>query len=192
MKSLVTVTGPNALSVYAAGATINNVAFIGQSGAATALNVYAPITLNAVTFTGFTSNALFGGYQALLSVNDLFSCSNATGLALARGGRIIADLTPNNTAVYLNGNYYGLAAYTGRGTINPLFAIGNLYTGVNLDKAAIIDIFNGYIQNNAYGLAATSDSTAFGNTNTITTNSTYDITVSDGALIKCPPLPPGS
>ena len=184
MKSIVTVTGPNVLQIYADGATLNNVAFVGQSNALNALKIFAEVSLNAVSVTGFTGNGVKAGWRAVLNVNDLFCSSNTTGLTLEREALINGDTNPGSTAVYLNGNVTGLSAYNGRGRINPLFAVGNAGTGLFLDKAALVEILNSYLQNNATGLSATTASSAVGNTNTITANSSKDIIVSDGALVK--------
>ena len=185
MKSFVTITGPNALQIYSDGATINNVAFVGQSNAVNALGIFAEVYLNAVSVTGFTGNGINAGWRAVLNVNDLFACSNNNGLALEREALINGDTNPGSTAVYLNGNSNnGLAAFNGRGKINPLFAVGNAATALFLDKAAMVEIVNSYLQNNATGLSATTNSSAVGNTNTITINSSKDIIVSDGALVK--------
>jgi hypothetical protein len=184
MKSFVTVTGANSLKIYNDGATINNVAFVGQSNAVNALGVYAEVNLNTVAIVGFTGDGLAAGWRAVLNVNDLFNCSNKIGLRLEREALINGDTNPGSTGVYLNGNSTGLSALNGRGRINPLFAVGNAGTGLFLDKAAVIEVLNSYLQNNASGLSATTNSSALGNTNTITTNTNKDIVVSDGALVK--------
>ena len=184
MKSIVTVTGPGNLSVYSDGATINNVAFVGQSNAVSPLSVFGKLYLNVVAISGFTGNGLYGGWGAILDVNDLFSCSNGSGLHLTREALLNAETNPSSTGLYLNGNTNGFSALNGKGRINPLFAVGNANTGLFLDKASVLEILNSYLQNNFSGLSATTASTATGNTNTITDNGQIDIIVSDGALVK--------
>jgi hypothetical protein len=184
MRSVVTVTGPNNLSVYSDGAMINNVAFVGQSNAVSPLSVFGKLYLNVVAITGFTGNGIYAGWGAILDVNDLFSCSNGSGLYLTREALLNAETNPGSTALYLNGNTNGFIALNGKGRINPLYAVGNANAGLDLDKASVIEILNSYLQDNIIGLSATTNSTATGNTNTITQNSQFDIVVSDGALIK--------
>jgi len=183
MKSYLTVTGSNALQLYADGATIKNLAFVGQN-ALNALGIFAEVTLNTVSVTGFTDNGVSAGWRAVLNVDDLFACSNTNGLFLTREALINGDTNPGSTAVYLNGNTNGLVALNGRGRINPLFAVGNANTALSLDKAAVVEIINSFLLNNITGLSATTNSSALGNTNTIIGNSSKDIIVSDGALVK--------
>jgi hypothetical protein len=184
MGSLITVTGANTLQIYSDGATLNNLAFVGASNALSALGIFAEVTLNTIAVSGFTGDGISAGWRAVLNADDLFSCSNKTGLSLGREALINGDTNPGSTAVYLNGNYNGLSAFNGRGRINPLFAVGNQNIGLFLDKAAVLEILNSYLLENTTGLSATTNSSATGNTNTITTNSNLDILVGDGALVK--------
>jgi hypothetical protein len=96
-----------------------------------------------------------------------------------------ANLSPASTGCYLNGNSNaGHVVINAQSRINPLYAVGNGNIGLYLDRAAAVDILNSYLQNNVYGLDATTNSNATGNTNTITNNGVNDIIVSDGALVK--------
>jgi hypothetical protein len=184
MQSLVTVTGPNQLQLQSDGLTINDVGFIGQNNSVHALYLNGEINLNTVSATGFGAGAIYTGYRGILNAADLFSCSNVNGITLDRGAVLNGDLNPSGTGIYLCGNTNGLYALNSQSRINPLFATGNANCGLALDRRGVADITNGYLENNAYGVWATTEGVAVGNTNTITSNATYDISVSDGALVK--------
>jgi hypothetical protein len=185
MKSVITVSASNQLVVYNKGATINNVAFIGQGNANCPLTALEQINLNTVSATGF-GTGIYAAFEGMLNIQDLFCCSNQNGLTLDRGATLNANYSPSSTGCYLNGNSnVGHVVFNAQSRINPLYAVGNRYHGLYLDRAAAVDILNSYLQNNGYyGLFATTDSSATGNTNTITANSYQDIAVSDGALVK--------
>jgi hypothetical protein len=190
MKSLVTVTANNALALYGKGATIKNLAFIGQLPAPGLNQANCPlvaldlVNLRVVSATNFATG-LYAAIGGVINGQDLFCSSNQNGLTIDRGGSLNANFLPSSTGVYVTGNSNcGFEAVNAQARINPLYAVGNKTYGIYLDRAAAMDIINSFIQKNQYGVVATTDSVSTGNTNTITTNVTNDVFVSDGALVK--------
>ena len=185
MGSVVTVAGNGSLQLYSDGLTINNVAFVGQSNALTGLTCYGITNLNTVATIGFQANGVYSGTRGVLNAQDLFSCSNLNGVYMERGSILNGDLNPNGSGIYLNGNSNaGLLQLNSSSEIKPLFATGNQNFGVSLNKKSNADLYNCFIQNNGTGLSIIGESTATGNTNTISTNALNDIFVYDLSLVQ--------
>jgi hypothetical protein len=105
---------------------------------------------------------------------------------LRRGPIWEGDLSPNDSTTHVTGNAgTGVTLSDSQVAFNPLFASGNGLGGVSLSKLTFLELDNSKIFYNAGdGLFATSNSLASGQSNTISTNTTWDVEVADDSLVK--------
>jgi hypothetical protein len=185
-QTKVQVSGSGSIQFYSDAYTFNDVLFVGQSKAQNGLIVHGILNLNDCAGVGFSSIGVYGSYRAVISNQNLYVCSNAYGIYLDRGAIWEGDLSPSDTVTYATGNSaVGVTSEHSQIALNPLFCSGNGIYGVVVDRMSYLDLNNSKIvSNKVVGLYTAAQSLTSGQTNTIASNSTYDLQVADDGLIR--------
>jgi hypothetical protein len=184
-QTTVQVSGSGSIQFYSDGYTFNDVLFLGQSLAQNGLTVHGILNLNDCAITGFVNNGIYGGYRAVIFDKNLYLCSNGVGLLLERGAIWEGDLSPSDSTTFIVGNGIGLIANNAQIGLNPLFASGNQFNGVSLNKLSFLELDNSkIIYNGNDGLYAVAQSLASGQSNTVSNNTAWDLEVADDGLIR--------
>jgi hypothetical protein len=185
VESVITVAGNGTIQLYADGLTIENIAFVGASNAATAISAFGVLNLDTVGFANFTANGLLAGAKGVINATNLYLSTNSTGLNLTRGSVLNGDISPSTSGVYITGNATGLYSSNSSVLLTPVYVSGNQNFGLSFDSKSFGTITNSYITNNAsVGLSITNASVAKGSNNTILTNGTTDISVAELSLVN--------